>query len=108
MEVFSKGVVVTVTLFPLCAETESRVMIPTLGQVTNLHHTCRKAPVSVEATETLSLAYLQDELHHLGVDQTVDRLPVDVRDEVTRAESSFLGRTVVLHVLTAVETNITD
>lgn len=49
-------------------------------------------------SQTLA-AYLEDELHHFSVDQTVDRLPVDVRDEVTRTQSSFLGRTVVLYVL---------
>lgn len=46
------------------------------------------------------VGYLQDELHHFSVDQTVDRLPVDVCDEVTRTQSSFLCRTIVLHMLT--------
>lgn len=53
-------------------------------------------------------AHLQDELHHLSVDQAVDRLPVDVRDEVTGTQSGFLRRSVVLHVLTGSPKKITD
>lgn len=44
-------------------------------------------------------AYLEDELHHFSVDQTVDRLPVDVGDEVTGTQASFLGRAAVLYML---------
>lgn len=44
-------------------------------------------------------AYLEDELYHLSVDQTMDRLPVDVGDKVTSTQASFLGRAAVLHML---------
>jgi len=43
--------------------------------------------------------HLQDELHHLCVDQPVHRFPVYVSDEVTGAETAFLGGTPVLHML---------
>ena len=43
--------------------------------------------------------HLENELHHLGVDQPVDRLSVHMGDEVTGAQSRFLGGAFVLHVL---------
>lgn len=52
----------------------------------------------------LPAAYLQDELYHFSVDQTMDRLPVDVGDEVTSTQASFLGRAAVLHMLTSHKT----
>lgn len=44
-------------------------------------------------------AHLEDELHHFGVDQSVHRLPVDVRDEVTSTQASLLGGAAILNVL---------
>lgn len=44
-------------------------------------------------------AYLEDELYHFGVDQTMDWLPVDMSDEVTSTQASFLGRAAILHML---------
>lgn len=43
--------------------------------------------------------HLQNELHHFGVDQTMNRLSVDVGDEVTSAQTGLLGRTAILNVL---------
>lgn len=44
-------------------------------------------------------AYLENELHHFGVDQPVDGLAVDVRDEVTGAQTGLLGGAAILDVL---------
>lgn len=44
-------------------------------------------------------AYFEDELYHFSVDQTMDRLPVDVGDEVTSTQSSFLGGAAIFHML---------
>lgn len=86
MEVFSKGVVVTVTLFPLCC-----------GQCSEDgdHH----AETTQPTRRSPPSAYLEDELHHLSVDQTMNRLSVDVGDEVTSAQTGLLGRAAILHVL---------
>lgn len=46
-------------------------------------------------------AYLQYELHHLGVNQAMDRLSVDVRDEVSLPQPRLMGRTSLLHMLRA-------
>lgn len=43
--------------------------------------------------------YLDDELHHLGVNQTVDRFSVNVCDQVALSEPRLVGRAAVLHVL---------
>lgn len=48
---------------------------------------------------TPTAAYLQNELYHFSVDQTMDRLPVDMGDEVTSTQASFLGGTAILHML---------
>lgn len=86
MEVFSKGVVVTVTLFPLCS-----------GQCSEDgdHH----AGITQQTRRSQPSAYLEDELHHLSVDQTMNRLSVDVGDEVTSAQTGLLGGAAILHVL---------
>lgn len=86
MEVFSKGVVVTVTLFPLCCGQCS--------QDGDYHTEMRQ-----QSRRPHPSAYLEDELHHFGVDQTVNRLPVDVGDEVTSAQTGLLGRAAILDVL---------
>lgn len=44
-------------------------------------------------------SYLEDELHHLSVDQTMHRLPVDMSDEVTSTKARFLCGTTLLHML---------
>lgn len=44
-------------------------------------------------------SYLEDELHHFSVDQTVHRLPVDMSDEVTGTQARFLCGAAVLHML---------
>lgn len=43
--------------------------------------------------------YLQDELHHLGVDQAVDRLAVHVGDQVALLEAGVVRRAALLHML---------
>lgn len=48
---------------------------------------------------TSTAAYLEDELYHFSVDQAMDGLPVDVGDEVTSTQASFLGRAAILHML---------
>lgn len=45
------------------------------------------------------VSYLEDELYHFSVDQTMDRLPIDMGDEVTSTQASFLGRPTILHML---------
>lgn len=42
---------------------------------------------------------LEDELDDLGVHQPMDRLPIDVGDEVTGAEPCLLRWAPLLHVL---------
>lgn len=49
--------------------------------------------------DQFSREYLEDELNHFSVDQTMDRLAIDVSDEVTSTEASFLGGPTVLHML---------
>lgn len=44
-------------------------------------------------------SHLQQQLHHIHVNQAQDRLPVDVRDEVTGAQPRLLRRTALLHAL---------
>lgn len=44
-------------------------------------------------------SHLQQQLHHIHVHQAQDRLPVDVRDEVTSAQPSLLRRAALLHTL---------
>lgn len=46
-----------------------------------------------------SRLYLQDELHHLGVDQAVDRLTVHVGDQVALLEAGVVRRAALLHML---------
>jgi len=45
--------------------------------------------------------YLQDELHHLCVDQPVNRLSVDLGDQVSLPQPRIVGRTADLHMLRA-------
>lgn len=44
-------------------------------------------------------ADLKDELYHFSVDQTMDRLPIDMCDEITSTQASFLGGAAVLNML---------
>lgn len=45
------------------------------------------------------LIYLENELHHFSVDQTMNGLSVDVGDEVTSAQAGLLGGAAILDVL---------
>lgn len=58
-----------------------------------------KDPQNSETLRKLLCCYLQYELHHLGVDQTVDRLAVDMGDEVALPEPRLVSWTALLHVL---------
>lgn len=49
----------------------------------------------------MCVLYLQDQLHHLCVNQPVNRLSVDVGDQVSLSEPRLVGRTALLHVLKA-------
>lgn len=86
MEVFSNGVVVTVTLFPLCSGQSS-------GD--GDHHT----EITQQTCGSRPSAYLENELHHFSVDQPMNRLSVDVGDEVTSAQTGLLGGAAILNVL---------
>lgn len=44
--------------------------------------------------------YLENKLNHFSVNQTMNRFPIDMGDEVTSWEASFLGRTTILNMLT--------
>ena len=44
-------------------------------------------------------SYLEDKLYHFSVNQTMDRFPVDMSDEVTGTQASFLGGAALLHML---------
>lgn len=41
---------------------------------------------------------LENELHHLSVDQSMHRFPIDMSDEVTSTESRLLGGATFLHM----------
>lgn len=43
--------------------------------------------------------YLQDQLHHLGVHQPMDRLPVDMGYQIPFTQPGLVGWTTFLHVL---------
>lgn len=43
--------------------------------------------------------HLEQKLHHLSVDKTVDRFSIDVGDEVSSFESCFMCRAAVFYVL---------
>lgn len=94
MEVFSKGVVVTITLFPLLREGK-RNGWRGHGRSTFFWVHQHSAPV-VPPTPP---AHLQDELHHLSVHQPMHRLSVDMGDEVSCTQAGFMGWTSFLHVL---------
>jgi len=71
-----------------------------LAEIEELHRTIDVTKHTVHLRRNKPIAaYLEDELDHFSVDQTVDRLPVDVGDEVTGTQGSFLGGTAVLHML---------
>lgn len=44
-------------------------------------------------------AYFENELYHFSVDQTMNRFPVDVGDEVTSAQTRLMGGAAILNVL---------
>lgn len=48
---------------------------------------------------TVLLLYLQNQLHHLGVHQPMDGLPVDVGDQIPFPQTCLVRRTPFLHVL---------
>lgn len=45
--------------------------------------------------------YLQYQLHHLCVNQTVNRLSINLGDQVPLPQTCILGRTAILHMLRA-------
>lgn len=45
------------------------------------------------------VVYLQNQLHHLSVNQTVNRFPVDVGDQVSLPQTCFVGWTSLFHML---------
>ncbi|TNN74721.1 hypothetical protein EYF80_015039 [Liparis tanakae] len=58
--------------------------------------------VVLRAGPTLMVVFSNGyELHHLRVDQPVDRLPVHLGDEVSLPQPRFVGRAAVLHMLRA-------
>lgn len=68
IEVFSSAVVCSVTLLPLWYKQDN---INTRGY-------------KAFCLSDNKSSYLEQELHHLGVDESLDRLPVNVSDEVAR------------------------
>lgn len=89
MEVFSRAVVRKAILLPLCGrghQSPDSENLPGTG-------TCGcKSPVGCGAAAQVRSgyrfrqgSYLQQQLYHIHVHQAQDRLPIDVRDEVTSA-----------------------
>lgn len=87
MDVFSNGVAETDTLAPLCSCDWSKHVVR-LEQKHKVFAVC-----------VYICVYLKDELHHLSVHEALDRLPVDLCDQITLTEPGLLGWTTSLHVL---------
>lgn len=60
---------------------------------------CSTAHTGTSVAVGVLVVYLQNQLHHLSVNQTVNRFPVDVGDQVSLPQTCFVGWTSLFHML---------
>lgn len=93
MEVFSNGVAEMETLAPLWWMTGQRSKTTSYRSETLRNRTLNKSACGLNGV------HLQDQLHHLSVDQAVDRFPVDVSDQIPLSQTRFVGWTALFYML---------